>query len=422
MTFPLCSFIILTMQKIVVTGIGLLTPLGQGVAANWQAIIHGTSGISRLQGFDEQLLAELPSQIAGQVHDFDASLVLDAKTQRKMDRFIQFGLVACHEALTQAGLGAEPNHPEKYGIMLGSGIGGLPATEAALETIQTKGPRRISPFFIPAMLPNMLAGQAGIMWGWQGPSGCPVSACATGADAIGQAFHTLRRGEAEVMLAGGAEACLTPLTLGGFAAAKALSTGYNNQPEQASRPFDEARDGFVIAEGAAVLVLETETHATARGATILAELAGYGQGTDGHHMTAPHPEARGARQAMRQALACAQLNGTDIDYVHAHATSTPLGDSIEAAAISSDIRPDVPVSSTKGHTGHMLGAAGSFGAAMGVLALQHQMVPPTINLQQPLATSLQLPTTAEDRPLSNVLCNAFGFGGVNASLVFKRFN
>lgn len=405
-------------QKIVVTGIGLLTPLGKGVEQNWQALVAPQSGIGRITQFDA---TDYASQIAGEVKDFDASDVLDAKEQRKMDRFIQFGVVAAQEALQQAGLGAEPADPTRYGVMLGSGIGGLPATESTHVALQNKGPRRISPFFIPMMLPNMLAGQVAIKWGWQGPSGCPVSACATGADAIGQAFYTLQRGDADVMLAGGAEACLTPLTVGGFAAAKALSTGQNDAPEGASRPFDTNRDGFVIAEGAAVLVLETEAHAKARGATILAELAGYGQGTDAYHMTAPHEDARGATQAMTNALRCAGVTGADVDYVHAHATSTPLGDEIEAKAITRTIGERVTVSSSKGHTGHMLGAAGSFGAAVGVLALQNQTVPPTANLESPIETTLQLPQQATPAELNTVLCNAFGFGGVNASLLFKKY-
>ncbi|PIZ31469.1 MAG: beta-ketoacyl-[acyl-carrier-protein] synthase II [Alphaproteobacteria bacterium CG_4_10_14_0_8_um_filter_53_9] len=415
-------------MKTVITGIGLVTPLGNTTATTWEALLAGRSGIGSITRFDA---ADYPSSIAGEVKDFDtATTGLDLKDVKKCDRFIHLGLAAMREAVTQAGLLEEggklsPQQALRTAVILGTGIGGIGSIEEAAHTIATRGPRRLSPFFIPAMLPNLLAGQASMMIGAKGANVCPVSACATSAHALGWAKQMIERGEADIVIAGGAEAAITPTSVGGFAAMKALSTGFNDNPEGASRPFDSARDGFVIAEGAAVLVLESEAHAKARGATIFATLAGFGQTADAAYLTRPAEGGEGAARAMQAALDDAGLTAAQIGYVNAHATSTPAGDTEELNALTTVFGSHTPaVSATKSATGHLLGAAGALEAAFCTLALQHQILPPTLNLETPpentpfnlVPHKPQKPGT----PLKAALTNSFGFGGTNAALVLTK--
>ncbi|MFZ2620871.1 MAG: beta-ketoacyl-ACP synthase II [Alphaproteobacteria bacterium] len=414
-----------TGRTVVVTGLGLVTPLGLNAPATWAAMQAGVSGIATITHFDA---SNLTSRIAGEVKGFDATGIIPPKDLKKADRFIQLGWVATHEALTMAGLldaatgkVAEALQP-RIGAILGSGIGGLPEVERTYTLLKEQGPKRISPFFIPAILGNLLAGQVSIAYGLQGPNSCAVTACASGSHSIGEAMIAIQRGEADVMVAGGAEAAVCELSVAGFAAARALSTGYNETPTQACRPFDSGRDGFVIAEGAGVLILEEETHARARGATILATLAGFGRSADAYHMTTPSVGGDGAQRAMRAALAEAKLEGKNVTMVSAHATSTPTGDSIECAAIAAVCGTTVPVTATKSMTGHMLGAAGSVAAAAAVLGLRDEVIPPTINLtnRDPACTVNIVAGQAVRAPLTSALVNAFGFGGTNAALVFTK--
>ena len=406
-------------KRVVITGLGAVTPLGVNVASTWAALRAGQSGIGRITHFDASQFA---SQVAGEVPDFDpATTGLSAKDLRRCDRFIQLGLAATREALGQAGLldiAIEPTSVrERVAVVLGTGVGGLLAMEQACATLASEGPRRLSPFFIPAMLPNMLAGQVSIVYGLQGANVCPVSACATSAHALGWGKMLIERGEADVVVVGGAEAAVCASAIGGFAAMRALSTAFNTTPAAASRPFDQARDGFVLAEGAAVLILERASHAQARGATVLATLAGFGQTADASHMTLA--DGQGSARAMRMALADAGLAAVEIGYVNAHATSTPAGDALEAAGIEAVLGAGMPVSSTKGATGHLLGAAGALEAVFGVLALQDQWLPGNHNLTDPLPTVLDLlpPEGRVASGLRAVLSNSFGFGGTNASVL-----
>lgn len=409
--------------RVVVTGLGLVTPLGSTVQSTWENACAGKSGIARISHFDA---VNFSSQVAGEVKNFTLDEdFISVKDRKKLGRFIQLGLVAAREALVNAGFAnaqVPDNLAERFGSYVGSGIGGLPEIEQGVNTIATKGVGRLSPFIIPALLSNLFAGQTSLYFNLKGPNVCPVSACATGAHSIGEAMKIIQRGEADMMLAGGAEAAISPLGVGGFAAMKALSTGYNATPEKASRPFDDTRDGFVIGEGAGVLVLERLEHAQARGATILAEVAGFGQTADAHHMTAPDPEGKGAERAVRMALTDAQLHEADIDYINAHATSTPLGDEIESQTLERIFGDKVPVSATKSMTGHMLGAAGGVEAGLCVLALMHHMAPPTINLSMPSASCRldYIPHKGRSFAINAVLNNSFGFGGTNAALIFKN--
>lgn len=406
-------------RQVVVTGMGAVSPLGLNSAQLWASVHAGKPGIGRITHFDPTAYA---CQIAGEVKDFDpAATGLDLKDYKKCDRFILLGLAAAREAMAQAGLldvkAADAAFRQRFGVILGTGIGGLSSIESTQETLAARGPGRVGPFFIPAMLPNMLAGQASILYGLQGPNVCPVSACATSAHAIGWGKRLIEWGEADAVLVGGAEAAICPTSVAGFAAMRALSSGFNDTPERASRPFDTARDGFVMGEGAAVLVLESEAHAKARGATILGVVGGFGQTADASHMTLADGE--GSSRAMRLALADAGLQPTDIGYVNAHATSTPAGDGMEAAGISALFGDATPVSSTKSMTGHLLGAAGALEAVISLQALRHTTLPPSVNLDTPDVTGIRLVgRTAEAAPgLSAVLSNSFGFGGTNASLV-----
>mgnify|MGYP006269346769 CR=1 FL=1 len=414
--------------RIALTGIGIVSPLGLDAASSWAAAQAGTSGLRAISHFDA---TDYATRVAGEVVDFDPSGVISSKDVRKVDRFIQLGWVAAHEALKQAGLLNENNVIDealapRAGCVVGSGIGGLAGIEAAHTALGQRGDKRperaVSPFFIPSILINLLPSQIGMAYGLQGPQWAPVSACATGSHSIGHAMRTIQVGAADVMVAGGAEACICPSSVAGFGATKALSTGFNDAPPRASRPFDTARDGFVMGEGAAVLVLERWEHAIARRVPILAEISGFGESGDAHHITLPHPEGAGVKQAMRQALAEADIDGTAIDYVAAHATSTPAGDVVEVQNIAEICGEAVKVSATKSMTGHLLGAAGALSTAFTALALRDGVIPPTVNVDDldPAVTLDVTPNHAQPHTMHAALVNAFGFGGTNASLVLKK--
>jgi 3-oxoacyl-[acyl-carrier-protein] synthase II len=416
-------------DPIVVTGMGAVSPLGVGVDANWQALLAGRSGIVTNTRFDT---TEFACKIAGlvpgkdQPDGFDPTAVIDPKDIKKMDLFIQYGLGAAAEALAQSGWMADT--PEKQavtGTIIGSGVGGSPVMAEAVNIINDKGPRRLSPFTVPSFLANLAAGWISIKYGFKGPIGAPVTACAASAQAIGDAMRLIRTGEAEVMVCGGAEGSVDPISIGGFAASRALDTSHNDTPTEASRPFDKGHAGFVLSEGAAVIVIEKLSHALARGAKPLAIAAGYGTSADAYHLTAGSPDGAGAQVAMNQAIRSAGLRPDDIGYVNAHATSTEVGDNAEIngiRAVFGDRGQSLAVSSTKSATGHMLGAAGAIEAVISILALRHQMLPPTLNLHDPEEVAKQfdlVPLKAKPKALRHVLSNSFGFGGVNASLVFS---
>lgn len=419
-------------KRIVVTGMGALTPLGCGVEQIWQRLLAGQSGIRQLP---PELIGDLSISIGGQVPDrtqdpeagFDPDLLLAPKEQRKMDRFILFALAAAHEALTQAGWAPQtPEAQERTATIIASGVGGFPAIAEAVRTTDSKGPRRLSPFTIPSFLSNMAAGHVSISHGFKGPLGAPVTACAAGVQAIGDAARMIRAGEIDVALCGGAEAAIHRVSLAGFAAARALSSDYNDTPERASRPFDQARDGFVMGEGAGLLVIEELQHALARGAKPIAELVGYGTSADAYHMTAGPEDGDGARRAMQQALRQAGVETSQVQHLNAHATSTPVGDKGELAAIKALFGKDsgLAISSTKSATGHLLGAAGGIEAIFTVLALRDQVAPATLNLEAPDAAAEGLNLIrgqAQHLPMEYALSNGFGFGGVNASVLFRRW-
>ena len=415
------------MRRVVVTGLGLVTPLGVGVTHAWKQLLEGRSGVKRIERFD---VSDLPSKIAGQVARGTAAGALDAdqfippREQRRLDEFILFAVAASHEALRDAGWAPEAAEArERTGVAIGSGIGGLPLIYETSLRLHEGGPRRISPFFIPGTIANEASGAVAIKYGFGGPNHCVVTACATGAHAIGDAARMIALDDADVMLAGGCEAALSRLCVGGFAIMRALSTGFNDTPEAASRPWDRTRDGFVLGEGAGVVVLEELEHARKRGARIYAELVGYGLSGDAYHMTAPAPDGAGAARAMQSALKRAQVNTDDVDYICAHATSTPVGDPIEIAAIRrvfGNAASGVSISASKSATGHMLGAAGAVAAIFSVLALRDQVAPPTLNLHEPdTDCDLDLvPRVAKPRRIRHALTNAFAFGGANAALLF----
>ncbi|NWA00144.1 beta-ketoacyl-ACP synthase II [Pseudomonas gingeri] len=419
-------------KRIVVTGMGALTPLGCGVEQTWQRLLAGQSGIRPLP---PELIGDLSISIGGQVPDrlqdpqagFDPDQLLAAKEQRKMDRFILFALAAADEALAQAGWMPETAEArERTATIIATGVGGFPAIAEAVRTTDSKGPRRLSPFTIPSFLGNMAAGHVSIRYGFKGPLGTPVTACAAGVQAIGDAARMIRAGEVDVAICGGAEACIHRVSLAGFAAARALSSDFNDTPQRASRPFDQARDGFVMGEGAGLLVIEELEHALARGAKPLAELVGYGTSSDAYHMTAGPEDGDGARRSMQQALRQAGVEPSQVRHLNAHATSTPVGDKGEMAAIKALFGTlDGPaISSTKSATGHLLGAAGGIEAIFTVLALRDQIAPATLNLDNPdeAAEGLDL-IRRQARPVAMdyALSNGFGFGGVNASVLFKRW-
>jgi 3-oxoacyl-[acyl-carrier-protein] synthase II len=419
-------------KRIVVTGMGALTPLGCGVEPVWRRLLAGQSGIRRLP---ESLIGDLSISIGGQVPDrtqdpeagFDPDQLLAAKEQRKMDRFILFALAAAHEALAQAGWAPQTaEQQERTATIIASGVGGFPAIAEAVRTTDSKGPRRLSPFTIPSFLSNMAAGHVSIQHGLKGPLGAPVTACAAGVQAIGDAARMIRAGEVDVAVCGGAEAAIHRVSLAGFAAARALSSDHNETPEQASRPFDTARDGFVMGEGAGLLVIEELEHALARGAKPIAELVGYGTSADAYHMTAGPEDGDGARRAMQQALRQAGVQASQVQHLNAHATSTPVGDKGELAAIKTvfGTHSGLAISATKSATGHLLGAAGGIEAIFAILALRDQVAPATLNLQaaDSAADGLDLVRgEARHMPMEYALSNGFGFGGVNASVLFRRW-
>jgi 3-oxoacyl-[acyl-carrier-protein] synthase II len=413
-------------RRVVITGMGLVTPLGNDLPTSWAGLVAGRSGISTIDVFDP---SRLTVRIAGQVRDFDSSRVLDRKDQRRTDRYIQFGLVAAREAMDQAGLPErlEGDEAERTGAILGTGLGGVGTLNEGITTNVTRGPDRISPFLIPMGIPNVGAGQVAINFGMTGPNFATVSACATGGHAVGEAYETIRRDDADMMVAGGTEAGIYEFLVGGFAAMRALSTR-NDDPEAASRPFDAARDGFICGEGAGVLVLEELEHALARGATPLAELVGYGATADASHITLPAPGGIGAVRAARRALEKAGLAPTDVDHVNAHATSTPEGDKAELQAIKSILgthAPKATITANKSMIGHTLGAAGAIESIVSVMTIREGCVPPTINLTDPdpEAAGLSIVTNrAEQHDVRVVLSNSFGFGGQNTALIFRRWD
>jgi 3-oxoacyl-[acyl-carrier-protein] synthase II len=421
------------MRRIVVTGMGAVSPLGCGVEAIWSRLLAGRSGLRALPAsFD----ASLHSRVAGFVPDktedneagFDPDTAVPRKDQRKMDRFILFGMAAAAEAIAQAGWTPEDAASrERTATVIASGIGGFPAIVEAVRITDTRGIRRLSPFTVPSFLVNLAAGHVSIRYGYQGPIGAPITACAAGVQAIGDAARLIRAGEADVAICGGTEACIDLVALGGFAAARALSTGFNDTPSRASRPFDRDRDGFVMGEGAGVFVIEELQHAQARGAKPLAELIGYGTSADAYHITSGPEDGSGARRAMQSALRQAELAPGDVQHLNAHSTSTPVGDLGELAAIKAVFGVDqrIAVSATKSATGHLLGAAGGLEAIFTVLALRDQVAPPTLNLENPdpLAEGIDLVRgEARRMPMTHAISNGFGFGGVNASVVLRRWS
>jgi 3-oxoacyl-[acyl-carrier-protein] synthase II len=397
----------------------MITPLGHCTCETWEALVAGRSGVTRITRFDPE---GFDSQVAGEVKDFDPTRHMERKEARRADRTTQFAFVAADEALRQARY--EPGDANDMAVIIGTAVGGITTLVQEYEAMREKGPGRVSPFLLPMMLPDMSSGQLSIRLGARGVNYSIISACASGADSIGEAANIIRRGDAQIALAGGTEAAITPICVAGFAAARALTTS-NARPERASRPFDARRDGFIMAEGAGVLVLEDEEHARARGAHVLAELAGYGATSDAFHITQPDEQGHGAARAMRRALEQAGLEPADVDYVNAHGTSTPLNDRFETLALKTvfgERAYALPVSSTKSMTGHLLGAAGAVEAAISVLALQHGVIPPTINYESPdpQCDLDYVPNVARKATVATVMTNSLGFGGHNSSLVFRK--
>lgn len=408
-------------RRVVITGLGIVSPVGNTVEQAWQNVIAGRSGIDRITRFD---VSSFPVQIAGEVKDFDITQYLPAKDARRMDTFIHYGMAAGIQAIKDAGLEAHPVNAERVGVSIGSGIGGLPMIETTRDEFLLTGVRKISPFFVPGSIINMISGNLSILYGYKGPNIALVSACSTGTHSIGDAGRLIEYGDADIMIAGGAECTVSPLGLGGFCAARALSSR-NDDPKTASRPWDKDRDGFVLGEGAGVLVLEEYEHAKARGARIYAELAGFGMSADANHMTAPCEDGEGAARCMTNAIRNAQLNVQDVDYLNAHGTSTPLGDKAETVAVKrafGDHAKSLVVNSTKSMTGHLLGAAGGIEAVFSTLAVFNQISPPTINIfnQDEQCDLDYCANSARDMKIDVAISNSFGFGGTNATLVFKR--
>jgi 3-oxoacyl-[acyl-carrier-protein] synthase II len=420
------------MDRIVVTGMGLVSPLGTGVEPAWKRLLDGGSGLRVLA---EDIVGELSAKVGGIVPSiaedadagFDPDRYITPKDQKKMDRFIHFAMAATEEAVKQAGwMPTDEGERERTATIIASGVGGFPAIAEAVRIGETRGVRRLSPFTVPSFLVNLAAGQVSIRYGFKGPLGAPVTACAASVQAIGDAARLIRSGEADIALCGGSEACIDLVALGGFAAARALSTGFNEEPEKASRPFDRDRDGFVMGEGAGLLVIEALEHAQARGAKILAEITGYGTSADAYHITSGPEDGSGARRAMEIALRQAELQPGDVQHLNAHSTSTQVGDRGELAAIKAvfGTEKSIAISATKSATGHLLGAAGGLEAIFTILALRDQIAPPTLNLEHPDEDAAGLDLVARTaRPLAmeHAISNGFGFGGVNASVVFRRW-
>ncbi|MFN0168266.1 MAG: beta-ketoacyl-ACP synthase II [Bryobacteraceae bacterium] len=410
-------------RRVVVTGVGLVSSLGIGTEETWQGVRHGRIGISRIESFDTTGFA---CQIAGEIKDFDPALYIEKKEIKKMGRFIQMAVAAADFALRSSSLMATPDTAERIGVYIGSGIGGFDVIEREHKTFLQYGPRRISPFFIPATIINLASGYVSIRTGAKGPNSATATACATSTHAIGDSFRLIQHGYADAMITGGAEACISPMGIGGFAAMRALSTR-NDTPERASRPWDKDRDGFVVGEGAAVLILEELEFARARGATILGEMVGYGMSGDAFHVTSPAENGDGAYRMMRNALQDAGIVPEQIDYLNAHATSTEIGDLIETRAIKrcfGEHAYKLAVSSTKSMHGHLLGGAGALEAGITILAIRDQVAPPTMNLEHPSPECDldYLPNQSRPMKIDHALSNSFGFGGTNAALVFKRYD
>ncbi len=409
-------------RRVVITGLGLVTPLGIGVQETWNALIEGRSGVGKITHFDA---STYPVQIAAEVKNFDPSQYIEQKEIKKMDRFIHFAIAAAEMAMKDSGLKITEENAERVGVIIGSGMGGLPMIEHYHRTLLEKGHRRISPFFIPMIIINLAAGQVSIRYGAKGPNSSPCTACATGSHSIGDAFKIIQCGDADAMIAGGTEAVITPMGIAGFTAMKALSTR-NDDPERASRPFDIDRDGFVMGEGAGIVILEELNHALKRGAKIYAEVIGYGMSGDAYHITSPAPQGEGAARCMEAALKNAGIRPEDIQYINAHGTSTKYGDELETMAIKKvfgEHAYKLAVSSTKSMTGHLLGAAGGVEAVITVLTIKNNIIPPTINLEKPdPACDLDyVPNKARKAEVNCAISNSFGFGGTNACLIFKRF-
>jgi len=410
----------LTRRRVVVTGLGIISPVGIGVDEAWGNVIAGKSGIARISRFDA---GNLPTQIAGEVKNFEVAKWLAPKEARRFDTFIHYGLAAGIDALKDSGIDLEQEQREQIGVCIGSGIGGLPLIETTHDAMLAGGPRKISPFFVPGTIINMISGQLSIMYGLKGPNIAVVSACTTANHSIGEAGRLIEYGDADVMIAGGAESCVSNLGVGGFCAARALSAR-NDAPGLASRPWDRDRDGFVLGEGAGVLVLEEYEHARKRNARIYCELAGYGLSADAHHITAPCEDGEGAARCMTNALRNGGVNVDEVNYVNAHGTSTPLGDIAETIAVKrcfGDYARNLAVSSTKSMTGHLLGAAGGIEAVFSAMAVYRQIAPPTINLvnQDPQCDLDYIPNTAREMKIRIAISNSFGFGGTNGTLVFR---
>jgi 3-oxoacyl-[acyl-carrier-protein] synthase II len=411
----------LAKRRVVITGLGIVSPVGTGITQAWQNIVDGKSGITRITRFDASLFS---SKIAGEVQGFDVDKFLSAKDARRMDVFIHYGLAAGMEAIKDAGIEVTEQNAERIGVNIGSGIGGLPMIENSHNDYLAAGPRKISPFFIPGTIINMISGNLSIMYGFKGPNLSMVTACSTATHCIGESARLIEYGDADIMIAGGSEGSVCALALGGFASARALSTR-NDDPATASRPWDKERDGFVMGEGAGVLVLEEYEHAKTRGAKIYAEVAGYGMSADAYHMTAPREDGEGAARCMSNALRNAGLNVDQVDYINAHGTSTPLGDLAETMAMKrclGEHAMKVKVSSTKSMTGHLLGAAGGVEAIFSALGIYHQIAPPTINIfEQDEACDMDyVPNIARNMTINVAMSNSFGFGGTNATLVFRK--
>lgn len=409
-------------RRVVVTGLGLVTPLGIGVESSWEGLLAGRSGIGPITHFDA---AAFPTQIAGEVKDFNPEDYIEPKEVKKMDRFMHFALAASQMAMDDAALKVTDDNAERIGVIVGAGMGGLPAIEQYHKVMLERGPRRITPFFIPMVIMNLAAGHISMRFGAKGPNSAACTACATGSHSIGDAFRIIERGDADVMIAGGTEAVITPMGIGGFNAMKALSTR-NDEPHRASRPYDIDRDGFVMGEGSGIIVLEGLDHALARGAKIHAEIVGYGMTADAYHMTSPAPGGEGAARCMKLALKDAGLKPEDVGYINTHGTSTKAGDELETMAIKTVFGAHarkVAISSTKSMTGHLLGAAGGVEAIVTILAIRDGIVPPTINLDNPdpECDLDYVPHTARKVDVEVSLSNSFGFGGTNACLLFKRF-
>ena len=408
-------------RRVVITGIGLVTPLAVGTRATWEALLEGRSGVDVISRFDP---SGFDCRIAGEVRDFKPEEWMEKKEVKKADTFIQYAIAASQMAWDDSGLGSADIDPERLGVIIGSGIGGLPSIEETHKKMLERGPGRISPFFIPSLIVNLAAGQVSIRFNAKGPNSAPATACATGAHAIGDSMKVIQRGDADQMICGGAEAVVTPLAVGGFAAMKALSTR-NDEPQRASRPWDATRDGFVMGEGSGIVILEEREHALQRGAKIYCELTGYGMTADAYHITSPSEDGDGMSRVMRRALADAGLEPARIDYINAHGTSTPVGDRAETLAVKTlfgEHARKVAISSTKSMTGHLLGAAGGLEAAITALVVKEGRIPPTINYENPdpECDLDYVPNQAREMNVQHALSNSFGFGGTNATLVFSK--